>query len=193
MVATTQVGLTDQGLTHLLLVCQTTSTQQVALSVFVGQARSSRNMGQNVAVQGKGKEPRIGISQRQFGSAGTDLHPQTGHLLPRTNGSQMLKEKFTAGRRGTKCCGGSRHHLIQHEVTYGLWIENRGEKNQRLHSWARERPTGVGAAAEGPHAAILLIALSEPITKKAMIGEATPTREMWVPRQDWGSVQGVLR
>ena len=117
----------------------------------------------------------------------------TGHLLPRTNGSQMLKGKFTAGRRGTKCCGGSRHHLVQHKVTYGLWIENRGEKNQRLHSWARERPTGVGAAAEGPHAAILLIVLSGPITKKAMIGEATPTREMWVPRQDWGSVQGVLR
>ena len=109
-----RVGCTPTGRAHRPRALPLTAglsgnvgSATVALSVFVGQAPSSRNVGQNVAVQGKGREPRISGLESQAESAGTDLHPQTGHLLPRTNGSQMLKQKGAIGRRRSQCCGGN--------------------------------------------------------------------------------------
>ena len=84
-------------------------------------------------------------------------------------------ESFPPVRGEHNAFGGDRQVLLQHGYTSGLWSENRGEKNQSLRSWAKKRPMrGVGAAAEGPHATILLIVLSEPITRRRRLAEQHP-------------------
>ena len=126
-----------------------------------------------MAVQGKGKEPRISGLESQAESAGTDLHPQTGHLLPRTNGSQMLNTKEPLGEGDHNAVGGM--EAFQHRVTSSLRSESQGEKNRCLHSWAREcGQLGVGAAVEGSQATILLIVPSGPITERRRLAEWHP-------------------
>ena len=101
-----------------------------------------------MAVQGKGKEPRISGLESQAESAGTDLHPQTGHLLPRTNGSQMLNTKEPLGEGDHNAVGGM--EAFQHRVTSSLRSESQGEKNRCLHSWGQRRgPQGLGQLLKG--------------------------------------------
>ena len=64
-------------------------------------------MGQNVAVRGKGIACKIRKTENQAESAVTDLHPQTGRLLPRTRGSQVLEGKEPLGEGERNAVGGT--------------------------------------------------------------------------------------
>ena len=108
LVALPQEGLTDRGLSQLLPVCQTTSAQRQLPFLFsLGKHQTAGIWARTWQCREKGVACKIWKSEYQAESAVTDLHPQTGRLLPRTRGSQVLEGKEPLGEGERNAVGGT--------------------------------------------------------------------------------------
>ena len=100
------------------------------------------------------KEKSLGLREmtkkNSLKGAGTDLHLQTGHLLPRTGGfpdAQLIEDHWEGGNPDT--VGGKCVHF-QYGDHLQPQLGNWGEKSRCLHSWGQRRgPQGLGQLLKG--------------------------------------------